>query len=97
MVLVTHIRPFPCQIYLRTFLAVNNGILRRSQVCLNGLLKRRNICRLPFTEIAVNDFDGMVVVKIAGKTDSYIIRAIIGLIELLDILQTRVLQVFLRT
>ena len=39
----------------------------------------------------------MVEVKISGQTHGYIIRTIIGIIELLDILQTRVFQVFRRT
>ena len=38
----------------------------------------------------------MVIIEIAGETDCHVIRAIICLIELFNILQARVLEVFLR-
>ncbi len=39
----------------------------------------------------------MIVIEITGQTDRYVIRTIIRLVELLDILQARVLEVLLRT
>ena len=94
---MTHVRHFPSKPQLGRFFAINNGIFGGSQISLNGLLERRNVACFPITEIFIDDFDGMVVVYITCQNHSHIIRTIVGLIELLDILQARVLEVILRT
>ena len=43
----------------------------------------------------VDDLDGLVVLKVTGETDGDVVGAIIGIVELTDVTDTGVLEVFL--
>ena len=70
----------------------------RRQRSLLGNLKGLNVlARFPVTEILLDNIHRVVEIQITAQADSHIIRTIVLLIERLDILQTRVLEVLRRT
>ena len=53
--------------------------------------------RLPPGEVFVNNTDGLLAIDVAGDVDCHVIGNIVGVVELVHLLQRRVFQVFDRT